>query len=416
MDKVKNLGQVFTPKEVVLEMIELAKIGDPEMKGLFIEPASGDGAIVQYLPQGRTRSIEVDGTLDFSKYPDDEMPHIGNALEYNPPIEKGLYKTVISNPPYVAAKDMTSETKRILRLRQQYLHVSDKSGNLYLHFIEHFYKRILKGEQMIFIVPRDFLLCTSGRYLRNSMMSSGRITHIIDMGDTNVFGKYSPNCIIFRYVYGSQSSFTYHKKWGGVWEKRLLLNKSGDLYTCAVEESDGIITHYKQNMRSISTYFNVYVGAVSGADRIYTSDNGDTEFVCSATRKTGKLRKMHYKNLVDNSELLPHKEKLLKRGIRKFDDTNWYEWGRHHHISDKPRIYVNTRTRQKNPFFIHECKNYDGSVLALFPKDDTVPLQEYCNFLNGIDWDKLGFVCDGRYLFSQWSLYNSIIPKFKKHE
>lgn len=31
--------------------------------------------------------------------------------------------------------------------------------------------------------------------------------------------------------------------------------------------------------------------------------------------------------------------------------------------------------------------------------------------LNGVDWEELGFVCDGRFLFSQRSLENSMLDE-----
>jgi adenine-specific DNA-methyltransferase len=30
--------------------------------------------------------------------------------------------------------------------------------------------------------------------------------------------------------------------------------------------------------------------------------------------------------------------------------------------------------------------------------------------LNNVNWDELGFLCDGRYLFSQKSLENCVLP------
>ena len=76
-----------------------------------------------------------------------------------------------------------------------------------------------------------------------------------------------------------------------------------------------------------------------------------------------------------------------------------------------PRIYVNTKTRNKKPFFLHPCKAYDGSILAIFPKFkvDSTMLQEICDKLNDTDWQELGFVCDGRFLFSQRSLENAML-------
>ena len=49
--------------------------------------------------------------------------------------------------------------------------------------------------------------------------------------------------------------------------------------------------------------------------------------------------------------------------------------------------------------------------LAIFPKFkvDSTMLQKICDKLNDIDWQELGFVCDGRFLFSQRSLENVVL-------
>ncbi|MBL7787800.1 MAG: hypothetical protein JNM36_17965, partial [Chitinophagales bacterium] len=50
------------------------------------------------------------------------------------------------------------------------------------------------------------------------------------------------------------------------------------------------------------------------------------------------------------------------------------------------------------------------SVLALFPHNPQADITELCHLLNEVDWQELGFVCDGRYLFSQKSLENAPLP------
>ena len=51
--------------------------------------------------------------------------------------------------------------------------------------------------------------------------------------------------------------------------------------------------------------------------------------------------------------LLPHHARLIARGIRPFDESNWWHWGRGYPENNRPRIYVNGRTRQSQPFFQH---------------------------------------------------------------
>jgi adenine-specific DNA-methyltransferase len=97
--------------------------------------------------------------------------------------------------------------------------------------------------------------------------------------------------------------------------------------------------------------------------------------------------------------------------VRPFDESNWWHWGRLHHVSTAPRIYVNAKTRRARPFFLHDCPNYDGSVLALFPKVAGMDLQLATDMLNdAVDWEELGFVCDGRHLFAQRTLQNCLLP------
>lgn len=47
----------------------------------------------------------------------------------------------------------------------------------------------------------------------------------------------------------------------------------------------------------------------------------------------------------------------------------------------------------------------------IFPKFrvDSKELENLCEKLNNIDWQELGFVCDGRYLFSQRSLESCVL-------
>jgi adenine-specific DNA-methyltransferase len=66
------------------------------------------------------------------------------------------------------------------------------------------------------------------------------------------------------------------------------------------------------------------------------------------------------------------------------------------------------------PFFLSDCGNYDGSILALFPHRtdlDGGVLRRLTLLLNEVDWHELGFVCDGRFLFSQRSLENTLLPE-----
>jgi adenine-specific DNA-methyltransferase len=55
------------------------------------------------------------------------------------------------------------------------------------------------------------------------------------------------------------------------------------------------------------------------------------------------------------------------------------------------------------------CKNYDGSVLAIFPKYN-INISKAVQMMNSVNWEELGFKVGGRLCFSQQSLENILLP------
>ena len=384
---VSNLGQVFTPCFIVSDMINLV-----QNQGSILEPSAGDGAFALKLDKSRLTSIEYDEKFakkndfihtDFFKFP------IENKFD-----------TIIGNPPYVRYQDINDDTKQLISnslFNDNDIDYSifDNRSNLFLFFI---YKSILhlkEDGELIFITPRDFLKATSAIKLNEFIFNQGTITDIVELGDKKIFKDAQPNTIIWRF---EKNNF---KRTTSI-QKNFICNKGQLLFT--------------KNRYSIdfNDLFYVKVGAVSGADKYFEHKEG-LEFVCSYTNKTGKTKKMLYNSY--HKDLEKVKDKLLNRKIRKFNDDNWYEWGRKYHQNESQRIYVNSKTRHKKPFFISDTKAYDGSVLAIFPQKDIAKdlLEKMCNMLNTVNWDELGFVVDGRFVFSQKSLENTLLPiEFKE--
>lgn len=366
---VAQLGQVFTPDSVVDMMLSLC-----QNHGRTLEPSAGNGAFSSKLPG--CVAIEIDErvappgalVMDFFDYPVTER-----------------FSSVIGNPPYVAFKDIRESTRGKLTSP-----LFDSRSNLFLHFVEKAVRHLLPGGEAILIVPRELAKLTAARKLNEFLAAEGSITHYIETGDARIFRGAMPNCVIFRFEKGRN-------------DRRMA---DGRIFQCI----NGQLMFLRRDYGgSLADLFEVRVGAVSGADPIFSHPEGNMDFVCSKTIDTGETRRMIYG--VKHPHLLQHKAKLLSRRIRDFTEENWWHWGRDHHINDSPRIYVNGKTRRKSPFFLHECKNYDGSIMALFPRDPAINVEEAVELLNSVvDWEELGFVCDGRFLFTQRSLQTCPIP------
>jgi adenine-specific DNA-methyltransferase len=385
---VAVLGQVFTPPEVVDAMLGLRR-----NRGRVLEPACGDGAFSSRLPG--CVAIEIDprqrpaGALgiDFFAYP-----------------ERECFDTIIGNPPYVRFQDIAPQTRALLRMDG-----FDGRSNLYLFFIEKCLRHLAAGGELIFITPRDFLKSTASLRLNRLLYETGTITDYVELGDARIFEGAVPNCAIWRFERDDTSRATrYLDRPAGdlpaalarPWETREFVECAGHL----------LFTRGHYPLR-FSDLFSVKVGAVSGDDAIYAdAANGTREFVCSSTARTGRTRRMIWCPQAPHPALLPHKARLLARRIRRFDESNWWQWGRGYPETERPRIYVNHKTRSPSPFFQHPCTHWDGAVLALFPHEQGADLPALCAALNAVDWAELGFVCDGRFLFAQRSLENAPLP------
>lgn len=366
---VHALGQVFTPDAVVERMLALRR-----RRGRSLDPSAGDGAFCRRI--NGCEAIEIDPAV---------APPGACVMDFFalPPDEK--YDTIIGNPPYVRQQDIPAET--LARLDSV---LFDGRSNLYLYFIEKAVRHLRRGGELIFIVPREFIKLTAARKLNAFLYAEGDITDFIETGDARIFGAHNPNCAIFRFERGRH-------------ERRL---DDGRHFALV----DGQLMFLRGDYRlPLSALFDVRVGAVSGADAIFEHPQGNAEFVCSRTAADGRTRRMIFGQ--PHPHLEAHKDKLLARRVRPFDESNWWHWGRLHHVSDAPRIYVNAKTRRPRPFFRHACPNYDGAILALFPRVRDMDLDRAAAMLNDrVDWAELGFVCDGRHLFNQRALQHCLLP------
>jgi adenine-specific DNA-methyltransferase len=371
---IDNLGQVFTPNNIVKRMLNLIKNGKD-----ILEPSSGNGSFTNKLKNENLTCIEIDKRIC--------TPNCMNMNFFN---YNTAYKhdTIIGNPPYVAYKNITNETKKKLNMD-----MFDKRSNLYLFFILKSFYHLKDNGEIIFITPVEFLKSTSSIKLNNLLYENGTITDYYEYIDTKIFNGASPNVAIWRYEKDNFTRKTNTNK--GI---KTFQNINGQL----------IFSNYKLNIK-LSDYFFVKIGGESGLNEIFENENGNKEFVCSYTHKTGKLKRMFYN--VENDYLMKYKDLLLNRKIKKFDESNWYMWGRNTYESDEERFYVNCKTRNNNPFFYNDCKYFDGSILGIFPKIN-VDIKKCVNIFNKIDWDELGFKQGDRFIFNQKSLENIMLPSF----
>ena len=358
------LGQFFTPDNIVNQMISLI-----QNQGTILEPSCGAGAFSNKLPN--CTAIEIDQTVA----PTNAI--VMDFFDWQTKVD-----TIIGNPPYVRYQDILPSTKE--KLPNKF----DNRTNLYIFFIDRCIDLLNSNGELIFIVPRDFIKTTGARPLNYRLYNEGGFTYWEEFGDKKIFSDASPNVVIFRWV-------------------------KDQPHQIPVEYYEGFLTFNsnQQNKQKIylNELFDIMVGGASGANDIFIEPSGNIDLVVSDTKKTGLTKKAYYVT-APNDYLLNYKQKLLSRKIKSFNENNWWEWGRkiRHITGDK--IYVNNKTRDMQPFFTNDSGWFDGSILALVPKENNpYTVQELIEKLNNNNWEEQGFKVGGRLIFGQKTLLNAYL-------
>jgi adenine-specific DNA-methyltransferase len=375
-----DLGQYYTThielKEKVFEFI----LNSPSN---ILEPSIGRGDLITFI------NIRLPN-ITFDMYEIDNNIHLLDNIEKTNVIYGDFmtqhitktYKTIIGNPPYVRTK----------------------KGNLYIDFTEKCYNLLDINGELIFIVPSDFLKLTSASKLLNSMMTQGTFTHIFHPHNEKMFANASIDVIIFRYCKNSSI------------EKKVLYNDKL-LY---ITNSNGLITFdEKVNSNSVlfQDYFDIYVGLVSGKEDVYKNEElGNIELLNGHNKVEKYIYIENYpcENVKINDYLLQHKNELITRGIRKFTEKNWFEWGAPRNIdainsnNGKDCIYIYNLTRKSDVSFLGKVSYFGGGLIMLKPKK-MCDLNKIVAYINSNTF-KANFMFSGRFKIGHRQICNSYIP------
>tara|TARA_A100001015_G_C14889997_1_gene672011 strand:+ start:17 stop:1003 length:987 start_codon:yes stop_codon:yes gene_type:complete len=293
------------------------------------------------------------------------------------------FKTIIGNPPYVRTK----------------------KGNLYIDFTEKCFHLLEENGELIFIVPSDFFKLTSASNLLQLMITNGTFTHIFHPNNEGLFEDAAIDVLIFRYCKNNKlpKKVSYNDK------------------NLHITNCNGLITFNQRQITSsikFEDYFNIYVGLVSGKENVFKHDelgnidvlNGD-----GIIERYIYINKFPTENDELNEYMKTHKNELLQRKIRKFNEKNWYEWGAPRNIKaienniGQDCIYINNLTRKPIVAFSGKVGYFGGGLIAIIPKKKC-KIKNIIDYLNS-DTFKNNFLFSGRFKIGHRQISNSYIPK-----
>jgi adenine-specific DNA-methyltransferase len=381
-ERRKKFGQYFTT-DTTLQQFIFDKV---QHKGhLLLEPSFGTGSLLsKFLDFNKAYPImcyEIDKTLkplvSFNTH-----QTVVYADFLNQEITQ-KFKTIIGNPPYVRQKG---------------------TMNLYISFIEQCYSYLADDGELLFIVPSDFLKLTSAGPILKEMTTHGTFTDFLFPNDEKLFDHANIDVAVFRYQKGIKQETT---------------KVNGKEVFCMIK--NGIITFSDTQTTgtSIQELFDVYVGLVSGRDEIYKQSFGNIQVLNDKEKVDTYIFTETFPTTNDqiNAHLVKHKATLLERKIKKFSDTNWYEWGAPRNlkrmISNKGKqcIYVRNMTRNKEVAFKGTVQYFGGSLLCLIPKSplEDRKIDEIIEYLNTPTFQS-AYLYAGRFKIGHKQVCNVILP------
>jgi adenine-specific DNA-methyltransferase len=110
--------------------------------------------------------------------------------------------------------------------------------------------------------------------------------------------------------------------------------------------------------------------------------------------------------------MLSHKDSLISRKIKKFNEKNWFEWGalrNYKTIKDNISndcIYVYNVTRSNEICFKGKVQYFGGSLITMIPKKK-VNLDTVINYMNS-DTFKSNYMYSGRFKIGHKQLCNCL--------
>jgi adenine-specific DNA-methyltransferase len=385
----KELGQYFTKSIILKTKVSEFILNDPD---IILEPSVGRGDLVEYIILKNSKvqfdMYEIDDSIEpLNLIPKEDIIY-GDFLSLD--ITK-RYDTIVGNPPYVRTK----------------------KGNLYIDFISKCFSLLNDNGELIFIVPSDFMKLTSASGLLNTMMLNGTFTHIYHPHDETLFDNASIDVIVFRYAKNHTLPKTVIYEESSKVQMNIINNNGMITFLTGYDDK-------KYNETKIfSAYFDIYVGMVSGKEEVYKHPELGNIDVLNGDDKIDKYIYLENKSeLIGEvgAHLLSHKTELLERGIRKFNENNWFEWGAPRNIKaiqnnlGKECIYVHTLTRKECVAFVGKVMYFGGGLLMLIPKND-VDLIDICKHINSQEFRR-NFIFSGRFKIGHRQISNSLLPDF----
>ena len=469
MGKKKKDGKIFTPKEIVNDMLyDTLWPWYINMQKHIVDNSCGDGAFLCEI--ARRYCIELNGhdlglvkerletyihgiELDATEYEkclknlDAVVREFGitgvkwdiqnrDALSCHD--YDGKMDYVIGNPPYIRTHDLECDLSG-------YSFADSGMKDIYLAFYELGFRMLKEGGSMCYIAPSSWFTSLAGKNMRDYIMKTRCLISIKDFGHTQVFDKattYVAICVFRKFENPEwQSKYVLYMKEG---KDKLMVPYDdmcidGKFYFGTPEQLKQMreIVEYGKDTKRQDKVFQVKNGFATLADDVFIdreismvcskdyaipvikASTGEETYCIYPYGRDGKLiSEEHFrlKSGFDYNRLLNQKEKLEARATNE----PWYAFGRTQAINDTYKDKWAVKSLVKTIYDIKPVKVPSGTgvygglyILTEHPEGlKVLETEDFMNYVKMLGKYKSG----GYYTFSSKELENYLNYSYGKEK
>ena len=309
MAKHKTLGQVFTPRWIIIHILDLAGYDNELILDKYIlEPSCGDGAFLieivnRYINICQQNNIanedilsrlekyiygvEIDD-IEHKKSIDNLTKFVQQKLDISEYINWKVYNLntinffknhllyfdfIVGNPPYIRVHNLNHRTRRILKKEFSF---STGTIDIYLSFFEMGIQMLKTKGILGYITPNSYLHNSSYKSFREYLKSERVVKTLVDFKATKIFKGYSTYTAITIVQKGYQEkSFEYREFVNGNIESvnNIYFDSlgSGD-WSFTNPANENFITQIQSGTNyAVKDFFEVQYGFATLRDRIFIS-------------------------------------------------------------------------------------------------------------------------------------------------
>lgn len=464
--EVKKKGQVFTPKKIVEDILNVAGYqGQQILRKHVMDNSCGDGAFLvniveRYIQEYRAQNGNLDNI-------EEELSEYIHGIE----IEKDIYKKclenlngiceryhlnkikwdilnkntlsvrkydkkmdfVLGNPPYVRVHNLEGQYKNV----KKYKFAKKGMTDLYIVFFEIGLKMLKQDGILSYITPNSFYNSVACGEFRKYIQKNRNLEVIMELGHYQPFSVMTYTAIT-KFHNGNRFNtvqyYKYNLKTGrpeyknDIEYNNLFINNNIVLATQEENQYKNIMEYQiKQRKTQVKNAF------ATLSDKIFINNNFnfDSNVIDVIKASTGEWKRCIYpydkngkvipfENLDENLRkyLEDNKKALEKRSLE--DKSKWYEFGRTQAIHDvqKDKISINTTIKDIESIKLSRVERGQGIYSGLYIITD-VPYEEIEQIVKTqdfIDYVKFLNKCksSGYYTFSSKDLSKYINYKLEE--